>query len=130
MKYRKKPIVIEAMQLTEKNFDPNILDFVGERTNYPNCKIAGIDPEDGYFKIKTLEGVMQGRIGDWIIKGINGEFYPCKPDIFEKTYEYVEEIPNCDPIYCQSCKSIISPESNFCDHCGHKIDKEKEKPKF
>lgn len=47
--------------------------------------------KDGEFKIKTLEGVMVAEIGDFIIKGINGEFYPCKPDAFVKTYEKVEE---------------------------------------
>lgn len=46
----------------------------------------------GKLKIKTLEGVMTADIGDYIIKGVNGEFYPCKPDIFEKTYEEVKEL--------------------------------------
>jgi hypothetical protein len=43
------------------------------------------------MKIKTLEGVMTANIGDWIIQGVNGEIYPCKPDIFEKTYELLKE---------------------------------------
>ena len=80
--YRKKPIVIEAIQ-----FDPQ-----GE---WPECVIpwrkAGITPRDmswGY--IRTLEGDMHVLAGDWIIKGIKGEFYPCKPDIFEATYEPVD----------------------------------------
>ena len=59
-KYRKKPIVVEAYR-TDKEMD-----------------------------IKTLEGVMHANIGDFIITGVNGEIYPCKPDIFEKTYEKVE----------------------------------------
>lgn len=57
MKYRKKPIVIEAYQTQVS------------------------------LEIETLEGIMQANVGDWIITGVNGEKYPCKPDIFEKTYE-------------------------------------------
>ena len=47
------------------------------------------DSDDPKLKIETLEGVMNASLGDWIIKGVNGEYYPCKPDIFEKTYESV-----------------------------------------
>jgi hypothetical protein len=93
MKFRKKPVVIEAMQHNGtmerfweiKSFCPEIIDggFVGK-----------VDNENGQDShplfIQTLEGSMCATIGDWIIKGVNGEFYPCKPDIFEKTYEPVE----------------------------------------
>lgn len=48
-------------------------------------------PSQGIVKIPTLEGTMEASIGDYIIKGVNGEFYPCKPDIFNKTYEKVTE---------------------------------------
>lgn len=54
-------------------------------------RISYETPDAQVIKIETLEGVMDASIGDWIIKGVNGEFYPCKPDIFEKTYEAVEE---------------------------------------
>ena len=50
----------------------------------------GIDPEDGQFKLTTLEGVMTVSVGDWIIRGIKGEYYPCKDDIFTATYEEVQ----------------------------------------
>lgn len=53
--------------------------------------ISYADKDNPVMKIKTLEGVMNANVGDWIIKGVNGEFYPCKPDIFEKTYERVAE---------------------------------------
>ncbi len=83
-KYRKKPIVIRAVQITEKTFsDP-----------HPNPEhILGIiyDPIKNVVHINTPEGVMVGKIGDWIIRGIKGEFYPCKSDIFKATYEEVEE---------------------------------------
>jgi hypothetical protein len=78
-KYKKKPVVIDAVM-----FDGN---------NYNKCKdfIEGnFDNTLDYPNIKTLEGIMKVSIGDYIIKGVNGEFYPCKPDIFEKTYELVE----------------------------------------
>ena len=60
MKFRKKPVVVEAYQ-TDKEMD-----------------------------IETLEGTMHANVGDWIITGVNGEKYPCKPDIFEKTYERID----------------------------------------
>lgn len=49
------------------------------------------DKDNPYLKIETLEGIMKASVGDYIIKGVNGEFYPCKPDIFEKTYERVTD---------------------------------------
>ncbi len=74
--YRKKPVVIEAIQWDgETEF---MLDF---------CK--GAEFRDGELYIRTLEGQMHASIGDFIIKGVQEEFYPCKPDIFEKTYEEV-----------------------------------------
>ena len=51
------------------------------------CGGRAVDHDNVVVEIETLEGVMQGRYGDWIIKGVQGEFYPCKPDIFHATYE-------------------------------------------
>ncbi len=78
-KYRKKPVVIEAIQWTGLN-DEEMIEFI----NNDEWSIS-----DPFIIIKTLEGDMKASEGDWIIKGVNGEFYPCKPDIFEKTYEEV-----------------------------------------
>jgi hypothetical protein len=86
-KFRKKPVTIEAVQLTRESVQ-ECYDFIGAKGNFPECGM-GIDPKDGQFKITTLEGVHIANVFDWIIKGVNGEFYPCKPDIFEKTYELV-----------------------------------------
>ena len=91
-KYRKKPVVIEAVQWNGKNFD-ECMNFIGETCSN---KIAYEDYEEqcinsGEMTIRTLEGDMVASNGDYIIKGINGEFYPCKPDIFDKTYEEVIE---------------------------------------
>ena len=89
-KYRKKPVEIEALQLHMSNMEPLIEQMrrdgyeVESFSQPPMRAITGI-------KIKTLEGVMQANFGDWIIKGVQGEYYPCKPDIFEKTYDLVGE---------------------------------------
>lgn len=79
-KFRKRPVVIEAVQYLNS---ADIHEFCGEKVKQPMGK--------DYLIIRTLEGDMICSVGDWVIKGINGEFYPCKPDIFEKTYEKVEE---------------------------------------
>jgi hypothetical protein len=82
MKYRKKPVIIEAVKW--KGFNENeIFEFTQGKADY--CA------NDCRMFINTLEGTMEASIGDYIIKGINEEFYPCKPNIFEKTYEKVEE---------------------------------------
>ena len=77
-KYRKKPVVIEAIQWNGEN-TMEILKWVGNKAYF----------HDSIY-IKTLEGDHKATIGDYIIKGIKGEFYPCKPDIFEMTYEKVD----------------------------------------
>ena len=81
-RYVKKPIVVEAIQYDGRN-SADIHEFCGDKVREP----VGKD----YLEIITLEGVMKAQPGDCIIKGVKGEFYPCKPDIFEKTYEPVEE---------------------------------------
>lgn len=77
-KYRKKPIVIEAMQYTEKTLISDIIDFIGS-------SFCGTNGDK--ILIHTLEGPLSASVGDYIIKGIKGEFYPCKPDVFNSTYE-------------------------------------------
>lgn len=79
-KYRKKPVVIEAVQWVGNNLS-DIETFIGRSVKNKETTIV----------IRTLEGDMEASIGDYIIKGVNGEFYPCKPDIFDKTYEEVKE---------------------------------------
>jgi hypothetical protein len=79
-KYRKKPVEVEAVQYTGKNIN-EIYNFVRKHL------FRDIDRN---LSIQTLEGTMKATPGDWIIKGVNGEFYPCKPDIFKKTYESVK----------------------------------------
>ena len=79
-KYRKKPVIIEAIQWTGKNLS-EIDNFMG----------GIVENKETTLVIHTLEGDMEASFGDYIIKGVNGEFYPCKPDIFAKTYEEVTE---------------------------------------
>ena len=94
MKFRKKPVVIEAVQLTWQTWG-EVCDFIegsGGTGTYINA--ANGDPTENVTEsigliIPTLEGNMIARQGDWIIRGVKGEFYPCKPDIFEATYEAV-----------------------------------------
>lgn len=92
MKYIKKAVVIDAIQVKANNFD-RICDFMGctpEQVLNPMSDIDEFgDSRDPYLGviIETLEGKMQANIGDMIIKGVKGEFYPCKPDIFKATYD-------------------------------------------
>ena len=80
MKFRKKPVVIEAIQWNGEN-KTEIIFFINETSFFS---------EEGILFIDTLEGKMKASISDWIIKDVNGEFYPCKPDIFEKTYDIIK----------------------------------------
>jgi len=99
--YRKKPVVIEAVQLCWRNWN-EVCDFLGGIISPANPGRSSSEYSDtcgeqtvtdaGWIEITipTLEGDHIARHGDWIIRGVNGEFYPCKPDIFEKTYEPVK----------------------------------------
>ena len=92
MKYRKKPVVVEAIQWTGMNLE-EIKSFVGESLQYDINDAAwkvGMATPVVDMRIKTHEGWVNASVGDMIIKGVAGEFYPCKPDIFEDTYELVE----------------------------------------
>lgn len=92
MKFRKKPVVIDAVQLTIDSFE-DVENFIGctsSNRHYINERdfLKKTNPV-GLF-IKTLEGNMLASVNDYIIKGVSGEFYPCKPDIFAATYEKAE----------------------------------------
>ena len=84
MKYRKKPVVIEAEQLTIENMS------VLEAWCGGSIKGTKLPINERIIHIQTLEGEMTANIGDFIIQGVKGEFYPCKPDIFQMTYELAE----------------------------------------
>lgn len=88
MKFKKKPVIIEAYQWNETEDMLSMLKLLG----MPYGGSRGHKDNPGAvwdLRIRTLEGPMEVRKGDWIIRGVKGEFYPCKPDIFEMTYEAV-----------------------------------------
>lgn len=85
MKYRKKPVEIEAIQFEDT---PERISEIAEFVGADIC-VNYNDPEHPYIPIDTLEGTMKANVGDYIIKGVKGEFYPCKPDIFEQTYNRI-----------------------------------------
>ena len=94
MKFRKRPVVIEAVQFDGSHLSAEkIIEWVNKCTGYDSAKdcTPPILFYYGEMTIRTLEGDMTGKKGDWIIQGVNNEFYPCKPDIFKKTYEKVED---------------------------------------
>ena len=91
MRFRKKPVVIDAFQLTE--------DVYRDPAKWPKWTSENFaDPlprqphmHEGVVYVRTMEGNMRADVNDWIIKGVKGELYPCKPDIFQQTYDPVEE---------------------------------------
>lgn len=104
-RFRKRPVEIEALQFPVQNdppaahvvyrwvevntlgsFEP--MEVIEGQRPYPESGVS-IDPRDGRMIISTLEGLHWVNPGDWIIRGVAGEFYPCKPDVFAKTYEAV-----------------------------------------
>lgn len=98
MRFRKKPVEIEAIQWTTHNLD-EVLDFCYSDERWKTGIISqnvggpsiGYVPALGMLDIPTLEGNMTASRGDWIIRGVRGELYPCKPDIFKETYDEVVE---------------------------------------
>jgi hypothetical protein len=82
--YRKKPVEIEAIQWVSDNIE-QVYEMLGDNL------IIDIDEDELRHFINTLEGKMELSWGDYVIRGVKGEFYPCKPDIFELTYEMVEK---------------------------------------
>ncbi len=84
MFYRKKPVIIQALQFKDDSDGLAAMsDFLGQDT----MSIDYYDPVNPKLLISTLEGDMAGNVGDYIIKGVKGEFYPCREDIFNETYE-------------------------------------------
>ena len=136
--YRKKPVTVEAVQWTGEN--------LAEMCEFIDSEVFEIIPRVGLV-IHTLEGDHHASPGDYIIKGVNGEFYPCKPDIFAKTYESATLTPPNEPMpvlvndepdreyidyICPKCKDIISQrrrgqrmetvyKCKYHDNCGQRM---------
>ena len=120
-KYRKNPVVIEAFQLNERG-------LVGEDWFWDAVSSNEVVTHDfgkyhlepAWCEIKTLEGTMVAKAGDYIIRGVNGEIYQCKPDIFEKTYEYIREdstdkMSNADRIRSMSDEELAGSRVDRID---------------
>ncbi len=122
-KFRKKPVVIEAIQYDGDNL-AEVLAFTGKHPRWDEW-FSSFDQyqnhvrKDGCrFKILTLEGTMIAVPGDWIIKGVKGEFYPCKPDIFAATYDPVldeDELPSDGS--CVRCGRVPRNKEGLCNTC-------------
>ena len=80
--FRKKPVIISAMLYTGENYR--------EIEMWSNKKVYFVFATEPFMAVDTLEGKMRVSVGDWVIRGVKGEYYPCKPDIFEATYEECE----------------------------------------
>lgn len=127
-KYRKKPVVIEAFQWSYGMGHENYPKWAQDAFDSGDETLSvGIDDSKMKLYIKTLEGVMAGDEGDFIIQGIKGEIYPCKPDIFEATYERVViDVPD---FKCDQCKGTTK-HSYCCENpscpnmpcCGKSVE--------
>jgi hypothetical protein len=136
-KYIKKPVVIEAVEYERDKNIASCMDF---------CPDMVYNSKDNEYDIITLEGLMRVTKGDFIIKGVNGEFYPCKPDIFRKTYEEVAiskmETTTARALSCWYCteiekhgvvvvKTVLDKSGreldayetpyNYCPNCGRRL---------
>ena len=103
MKYRKKPVVIEAFQFTIPLSD-QMPHWLQDAVRTKAVTFHSGDPP--HIEIHTLEGTMRGDLNDWIIRGVKGELYPCKPDIFEATYESAAAIPALDDTARERAKPL------------------------
>ena len=93
MKFRKKPVVVEAVQWS-RNVD-EMRAFCGD------VALFEFSESGPHLSIRTLEGTMDANPGDWIIRGVKGELYPCKPDIFAATYMDAEQLYECTCPMCE-----------------------------
>lgn len=91
-RYRKKPVVIDAVRLEERMMWPDWFHDAVTRNDIivHNVGKFRCPCEETYVEIKTMEGVMRGDVGDWVLKGVQGEIYPCKAGIFAATYDTIE----------------------------------------
>lgn len=105
-KYRKLPVEVEAIQYIGDNY-LEICDFAKKI-------LPSLPSKNADILIETLEGTMNAKVGHYIIKGVNGEIYPCKPDIFEKTYEKVEDLCKLE----EAIERLKLCSNNECNICG------------
>ena len=114
-KFRKKSVVIEAFQLNERGLikEDWFWDAVTRNDIITHC-FGKHEPDPAWCEIKTLEGTMIANAGDYIIQGVNGEIYPCKADIFQKTYTEDNTKTNADRIRAMSDEKMAQEMIFFC----------------
>ena len=87
MQYKKKPVIVNALKFYDLESGARILEWVALNSGHASLSCGDVPK----LVIHTLEGTMEATVGDWVIRGVAGEFYPCKPAIFDATYDEVEE---------------------------------------
>ena len=114
-KFRKKPVVIEAFRLNERGLiaEDWFWDAVTRNNIITHC-FGKHEPDPAWCEIKTLEGTMIANAGDYIIQGVHGEIYPCKADIFQKTYTEDKRKTNADRIRSMSDEELAKILGNKC----------------
>ena len=124
-KFRKKPVVIEAFRLNERGLvaEDWFWDAVTRNDIITHC-FGKHEPDPAWCEIKTLEGTMIANTGDYIIQGVHGEIYPCKADIFQKTYTEDKPKINADRIRAMSDEELCEflGEYKLCDICEEGCD--------
>lgn len=117
-KFRKKPVVIEAFRLSERGLiaEDWFWDAVTRNDIITHC-FGKHEPDPAWCEIKTLEGTMIANTGDYIIQGVHGEIYPCKADIFQKTYTEDKPKTNADRIRAVSDEELVVFLDGFSGRC-------------
>ena len=128
-KFRKKPVVIEAFRLNERGLiaEDWFWDAVTRNDIITHC-FGKHEPDPAWCEIKTLEGTMIANAGDYIIHGVHGEIYPCKADIFQKTYTEYKPKTNADRIRAMSDEELdyfLYKVTYGMDECPHEYGSEK-----
>ena len=128
-KFRKKPVVIEAFRLNERGLiaEDWFWDAVTRNDIITHC-FGKHEPDPAWCEIKTLEGTMIANAGDYIIQGVHGEIYPCKADIFQKTYTEDKPKTNADHIRAMSDEELdyfLHKVTYGMDECPHQYGSEK-----
>lgn len=117
-KYRKKPVVIDVWQLTKENIEAGIPDWID------TDQVSIFGEANAFAEIHTLEGTMRASYGDYIIKGVQGEFYACKPDIFEATYEEAVSVSNIEEDLSVLPDFDLAKKCLIARSCLHKLELE------
>jgi hypothetical protein len=117
MKFRKRPVEIEAWQYD--GFQEAAFAWEATLSDVNPFTVLSFTPTTETLWVKTLEGMMKVEKGDWIIKGVKGELYPCKPDIFAATYDRVEEKPPVPAGRCQICGEAMPKGEEMLKYHGY-----------